>query len=101
MKYFHDKPGRKEPSYIIPYYLSPVFGEAAGRLLHWPCSWPYVQRVLSQLPWYSLQILCGPCKYIPILMEEVGELSFLFVIHAGTNSDGALWELIIDLDLFL
>src|SRR3954468_3836820 len=99
MKHFHDEPGRQEPSYLIPYYFSHVLGEAAEMLLHRPCSWPYMQRVLSQLPRYSLQILHRPCKDIPILTEEVGELAFLFIIQAGTNGDGALWELIINLNL--
>src|SRR4051812_9334539 len=99
MKYFHDEPGRKEMTYLVPDDFSPVFGEAAERLLHRPCSCPNMQRVLSQLPRHSLQILCGPCKDIPILTEEVGELAFLFVIQACTNGDGALWELIANLDL--
>src|SRR3954470_5014059 len=97
MKYLHDELGRQELSYLIPYDFSPFFGEATERLLHRPCSWPYMQRVLSQLPRYSLQILCRPCKDILILTEEVGELAFLFIIQAGTNGDGALWELIINL----
>ena len=37
-----------------------------------------------------------PCKDVPIFMEELDERAFLFFRQAGTDDDGAVWELIIN-----
>ena len=64
--------------------------EAPSRLLHRLRIRPNKQRVLSQLPRNTLQIITRPRKGIPILTEEVDELAFLFAIQVAANNDMAL-----------
>ena len=53
--------------------------------------------MLSQLPRNTWQVLGRPCKDAPILTEEVDELTFLFQVHARTDTDDML-GIVIELD---
>ena len=68
-------------------------------LLDGSCVDPDMERVLSQLPRNTRQVLIRPCKDVPILTEEVDELAFLFVLQPGTDNDGVVRERLIDVDL--
>ena len=46
-----------------------------------------VEFVLGVLPRDTRHVLGGPCKNIPILMEEVDELAFLFTVEAGAHDN--------------
>ena len=46
-----------------------------------------VEFVLGVLPRNTRHVLWGPCEDIQILMEEVDELPFLFVVEAGAHDN--------------
>ena len=43
-----------------------------------------MEFVLGVLPRDTRHVFGGPCEDIPILTEEVDELTFLFAVEAGT-----------------
>ena len=58
-----------------------IVADSAEWLLHGSCVYSDMKRVLSQLPWYTRQVLIQPCKDVPILTEEADELAFLFLLQ--------------------
>src|SRR4051812_35893329 len=44
-----------------------------------------VKLVLGVFPRYTRHVLWGPCKDVPVLMEELDELAFLFADESDPN----------------
>jgi hypothetical protein len=47
--------------------------------------------VLSQLPWNTWHIRWGPCEYVSIVPEEIGEREFLFLSEVVTDDHHLGW----------
>ena len=46
--------------------------------------------MLGELPRHTRHVLGGPCENVPILMEEVDELAFLFAVEVAPDRDELL-----------
>jgi hypothetical protein len=44
--------------------------------------------VLSQFSWDSRHIRRLPCEYVSVILQELDERAFLFVIQAGADDGG-------------
>ena len=83
MKDLHDKPCGQQPSYLFTDSLTPFFIEAAEKL---PDRFKLridVECVLSEFSRYTWHVRRFPCKYVPILTDELDERAFLFGIQVS------------------
>ena len=55
------------------------------RLLDQLGAWLDVKFVLGEFPQHTRHVLWRPCKDVPVLMEELDELAFLFAAEAGSD----------------
>jgi hypothetical protein len=53
-----------------------------------PCLRIGLQFVLGQFPRDSWHIHMLPCEYVSVILPELDERTFLFVIKAGTDDGG-------------
>jgi hypothetical protein len=53
-----------------------------------PCLGVHFEFVLGQLSRDSRHVHRLPCEHVPIVLQELDERAFLFVVEAGTNDHG-------------
>ena len=56
------------------------------------------EGVLGKFPRETWQVGRRPCEDIPVLMEKLDELTFLFLVEAGTNDGLLFWVVFCELD---
>ena len=91
MQDLNNETGHQQFSDFFTDDLPSVFSKATQGLLYRLSVFPDIQRVLSQLPRHTHQVISRPGEDVPILTEEVDERAFLCFIQAGTDTNGALW----------
>src|SRR5664279_3974941 len=85
MNELFDGVGGYKPCYLFA-NGAPLFPAEAAESLHDRLgTFVDVETVLGEFPRYTWHVGRLPCEDIPILMEELNELVFLFVLQAGTN----------------
>ena len=67
----------------------PVLSLPAHFLLNGARARGHRQMVLNHLPWYTGEIRRFPSEHVGVLLEEGGELAFLFAGKRGTDGDAA------------
>src|SRR3954471_3743195 len=85
VKHFHDKACSLQLRNLFADCPSFVFRKTSQGLLDRLRAWPNVQLVLGEFSRHTRHVLWRPCKDVPVLTEELDEISFLFLAKASSD----------------
>src|SRR4051812_31076082 len=82
VKHFHDETCSLQLGDLFADCSSLILRKTSLGLLNRLRAWPNMQLVLGEFPRHTRHVLWRPCKDVPVLMEELDELAFLFVAES-------------------
>src|SRR3954471_5653131 len=91
VEHLHDEACSLKLGDLFADYFSLVFRKASKGLLDRFRTWPNVELVLGEFPRHSRHVLWRPCKDVPVLTEELDELTFLFVAKSCSDHNKLGW----------
>ena len=87
MKDFNNEPGCQKPGHLLSNGLAPFLVKLPEKLSDRLKLWINIESVLSEFYRYTRHVRRLPCKYVPVLTDELDERAFLFRIQVSADAE--------------